>query len=95
MPAKYILHFPKPVFDDFVRDIWLPVVGAGISLNPILPASKKMPPWAAWVRDSRHFLRRDAATARSRARWFEHPLPRQVLAAAWAHRKERRERVHG
>lgn len=46
MPAKYIPHFPKPVLDDFVTGRWLPVVGAGMSLNAVLPAGKKMPLWA-------------------------------------------------
>jgi hypothetical protein len=46
VPAKYISHFPKPVLDDFVTGKWLPVVGAGMSLNAVLPPGKKMPLWA-------------------------------------------------
>lgn len=45
MTAKYIKHFPKPVLDDLVTGKWLPVVGAGMSLNAIVPAGKKMLLW--------------------------------------------------
>jgi hypothetical protein len=45
MPAKYIPFFPKPVLDDLVSGRWLPVVGAGMSLNAITPKGKKMPLW--------------------------------------------------
>ena len=46
MPTKYISQFPKPVLDDLLSGRWLPVVGAGMSLNATLPAGKKMPLWA-------------------------------------------------
>lgn len=45
MSAKYITHFPKPVLDDLVTGKWLPVVGAGMSLNAVVPKGKKMPLW--------------------------------------------------
>jgi hypothetical protein len=45
MAAKYISHFPKPVLDDLVTGKWLPVVGAGLSLNAVVPKGKKMPLW--------------------------------------------------
>jgi hypothetical protein len=44
--AKYIPHFPKPLLDDLVKGKWLPVVGAGMSLNAAVPPGKKMPLWA-------------------------------------------------
>ena len=44
--AKYISLFPKPVLDDLVTGRWLPVVGAGMSLNATVPPGKKMPLWA-------------------------------------------------
>jgi len=44
--AKYIPHFPKPLLDDLVRGKWLPVVGAGMSINAVVPAGRKMPLWA-------------------------------------------------
>jgi hypothetical protein len=44
--AKYIPHFPKPVLDDLITGKWLPVVGAGMSLNATVPVGKKMPLWA-------------------------------------------------
>jgi SIR2-like domain len=45
--AKYLPHFPKPVLDDLVTGKWLPVIGAGMSMNAAVPAGKKMPLWAA------------------------------------------------
>ena len=46
MAAKYLPHFPKPVLDDLVTGKWLPVIGAGMSLNAVVPDGKKMPLWA-------------------------------------------------
>lgn len=46
MSAKYLPHFPKPVLDDLVTGKWLPVIGAGMSLNAVVPIGKKMPLWA-------------------------------------------------
>jgi hypothetical protein len=37
---------PKPLVDDFLRDRWLPIVGAGFSKNAVLPTGKKMPDWS-------------------------------------------------
>jgi SIR2-like domain len=45
--AKYLPHFPKPVLDDLVTGKWLPVIGAGMSLNAVVPAGKRMPLWGA------------------------------------------------
>jgi hypothetical protein len=45
MATKYLQFFPKPLLDDLVSGRWLPVVGAGMSLNARFPASKKMPLW--------------------------------------------------
>jgi hypothetical protein len=42
---KYLPSFPKPVLDDLVTGKWLPVVGAGMSMNAVLPKGKKMPLW--------------------------------------------------
>jgi hypothetical protein len=49
--VTYLAHFPKPVLDDLVTGKWLPVVGAGMSLNAILPAGKKMPLWAGMSKE--------------------------------------------
>ena len=46
VPAKYLSFFPKPVLDDLVNGRWLPVVGAGMSLNAALPPPAKMPLWS-------------------------------------------------
>jgi hypothetical protein len=43
--AKYLPYFPKPLLDDLVRGRWLPVIGAGMSLNAVLPPGIKMPLW--------------------------------------------------
>jgi SIR2-like protein len=45
LTAKYIKHFPKPVLGDLITGKWLPVVGAGMSLNAIVPPGKKMLLW--------------------------------------------------
>jgi hypothetical protein len=42
---KYVSFFPKPLLDDLVKGRWLPVVGAGMSLNAVLPSGAKMPLW--------------------------------------------------
>jgi hypothetical protein len=43
--SKYLSAFPKPVLEDLIAGKWLPVVGAGMSLNAIVPPGKKMPLW--------------------------------------------------
>lgn len=45
MSVKYLQHFPKPALDDLVTGRWLPVIGAGMSLNAVVPSGKKMPLW--------------------------------------------------
>jgi hypothetical protein len=46
VPAKYLQHFPKPVLQDLVTGRWLPIVGAGMSLNARVPSGKRPPLWA-------------------------------------------------
>lgn len=43
--AKYLQYFPKPLLDDLANGRWLPVIGAGMSLNAALPAGESMPLW--------------------------------------------------
>jgi hypothetical protein len=43
--TKYLSHFPKPLLDDLVNGRWLPVIGAGMSLNATLPPPATMPLW--------------------------------------------------
>jgi hypothetical protein len=43
--TKYLNHFPKPLLDDLVNGRWLPVIGAGMSLNASMPPHAKMPLW--------------------------------------------------
>lgn len=45
MATKYLNHFPKPLLDDLVNGRWLPVIGAGMSLNASMPPHAKMPLW--------------------------------------------------
>jgi hypothetical protein len=45
MASKHLVHFPKPLLEDLVNGRWLPVVGAGMSLNAKLPPPAKMPLW--------------------------------------------------
>lgn len=41
----YLRHFPKPVLQDLITGKWLPVVGAGMSRNAIVPKGKQLPLW--------------------------------------------------
>jgi hypothetical protein len=41
----FLDRFPRPVLDDLVHGRWLPVIGAGMSLNARTPAGKKLPTW--------------------------------------------------
>src|SRR5215217_8941300 len=45
MATKYLQSFPKPLLDDLISGRWLPVVGAGMSLNARLPHPRRMPLW--------------------------------------------------
>jgi hypothetical protein len=45
MAPKYLTAFPKPLLDELVEGRWLPVVGAGMSNNAVVPSGKKMPLW--------------------------------------------------
>lgn len=45
MPTKYLQFFPKPVLDDLVTGRWLPIVGAGMSLNAHVPSGARPPLW--------------------------------------------------
>ena len=44
--TRYLQHFPKPVLDDLVSGRWLPVIGAGMSLNARVSGPPKIPLWA-------------------------------------------------
>lgn len=46
MAHSYLQHFPRPLLDDLVNGRWLPVIGAGMSLNAELPPPAKMPLWS-------------------------------------------------
>ena len=45
MSKSYLSHVPKPLLDDLVNGRWLPVVGAGLSRNAVVPAGRTMPLW--------------------------------------------------
>lgn len=45
MAPRYLASFPRPLLEDFVNGRWLPVIGAGMSLNAKLPPPAKMPLW--------------------------------------------------
>ena len=45
MAVKYLKHFPRPLLDDLVEGRWLPIVGAGLSRNAVLPSGQIMPLW--------------------------------------------------
>jgi hypothetical protein len=43
--AQYLKHFPKPLLDDLVAGRWLPVIGAGMSRNAVVPSGRQVPLW--------------------------------------------------
>lgn len=43
--AQYLSYFPKPLLDDLAAGRWLPIVGAGMSRNAIVPGGKQVPLW--------------------------------------------------
>ena len=45
MAVKYLKHFPRPLLDDLIKGRWLPIVGAGLSRNAVLPSGQTMPLW--------------------------------------------------
>lgn len=45
MTTNYLQYFPKPLLSDLLSGRWLPIVGAGMSLNAKTPLGKKMPLW--------------------------------------------------
>lgn len=51
MQYNHLDEFPKPLLDDLVRGNVLPIVGAGLSRNAVLPTNTKMPMWDDLGRD--------------------------------------------
>ena len=47
MPTKQLANFPKPLLADLLAGRWLPIVGAGLSRNAIVPDAKPLPLWGA------------------------------------------------
>lgn len=46
MAARYLKYFPDPLLDDLVKGRVLQIVGAGLSLNAVVPRAKRMPLWS-------------------------------------------------
>ena len=46
MSQRYLEYFPKPLLEDLINGRWLPVVGAGMSLNAEVPTGKSVPLWS-------------------------------------------------
>lgn len=42
---SYLNFFPKPLLEDLLRGNWIPVIGAGFSVNADLHPGKKIPLW--------------------------------------------------
>lgn len=80
MATKYLRYFPKPLLDDLVFGRWLPIVGAGMSLNAELPVGDKMPLWgelgALFEKDLDGFSSANAIDAISE---YEHEFSRPRL----------------
>ncbi|PZM08075.1 SIR2 family protein [Rhizobium tubonense] len=60
--SKYLQFFPKPLLDDLANGRWLPVIGAGMSLNATLPAGKSMPLWGELGKSFERDLAKFSAT---------------------------------
>lgn len=45
MAESYLKYFPKPVLDDLVNGRWLPIIGAGMSLNAHVASGQRPPLW--------------------------------------------------
>ncbi|RRV40099.1 SIR2 family protein [Pseudomonas sp. p106] len=45
MTTTYLKYFPKPVLDDLVNGRWLPIIGAGMSLNAHVTSGQRPPLW--------------------------------------------------
>lgn len=45
MTTNYLKYFPKPVLDDLVNGRWLPIIGAGMSLNAHVTSGQRPPLW--------------------------------------------------
>jgi len=80
LPPKYLRHFPKPLLDDLINGRWLPVVGAGLSKNAIMPPGESLPLWnelgqrfAVDIPDYSYFDAIDALSA------YEHEYGRPKL----------------
>jgi SIR2-like domain len=43
--TTYLKYFPKPVLDDLVNGRWLPIIGAGMSLNAHVTSGQRPPLW--------------------------------------------------
>lgn len=43
--SKLLKHFPAPLLAELIEGRWLPIIGAGMSLNASLPKARSMPLW--------------------------------------------------
>ncbi|WP_417836724.1 SIR2 family protein [Thalassospira tepidiphila] len=51
MDETLLSHFPNPLLEDLIAGRWLPVIGAGMSLNANTPPKYKMPLWDQLAKD--------------------------------------------
>ncbi len=42
---RYLEHFPKPLLEDLVQNRWVPIIGAGMSLNAVVRGGRRLPLW--------------------------------------------------
>jgi hypothetical protein len=45
MSTKYLHLLPRPLLDDLLQGRWIPVIGAGLSRNAVLPKGSRVPLW--------------------------------------------------
>jgi hypothetical protein len=81
MSTKYLQLLPRPLLDDLLQGRWIPVIGAGLSRNAVLPKGSRVPLWQelgqAFADEMKGYPFRDPIDAISA---YEHEFRRVKLA---------------
>lgn len=76
---KYLKHFPEPLLEELVAGRWLPVVGAGLSRNAVLPDGESMPLWEELGQSLADLAGYPSANALDAISAYEHAFERREL----------------
>jgi HEPN domain-containing protein len=81
MSTKYLHLLPRPLLDDLLQGRWIPVIGAGLSRNAVLPKGSRVPLWQelgqAFANEMKGYPFRDPIDAISA---YDHEFRRVKLA---------------